>query len=72
MDFIKREDSYASDITSLGVGLTRKKEWVIGMGEKLLNRMPRCSIYIPSRLRWFKIDLNEEAIPHGNEESTIE
>ena len=57
MDFIKREEgSYASAITSLSVGLSRKKELVVALGEKQSNGMPRCSIYIPSRLRWFRLD----------------
>ncbi len=35
MDFIKREEgSYASAITSLSVGLSRKKELVVALGEK--------------------------------------
>lgn len=57
MDFIKRDEgTYASPITSLSVGLSRKKELVVAVGEKTSNNMPRCSIYIPSRLRWFRLD----------------
>lgn len=56
MDFIKRDENYASVITSLNVGISRKKEWVIALGEKQTNGLPRVLIYIPLRLRWFKLD----------------
>lgn len=56
MDFIKREDNYASQITSLAVGLSSKKEIVIAMGEKSVDGIPQISVYIPSRLRWFKLE----------------
>lgn len=56
MDFIKREESYASNITSLAVGMSRKKEWVIALGENQSNGIPRALIYIPLRLRWFKLE----------------
>jgi hypothetical protein len=34
MDFIKREDAFASSITALATGITRKKELVVGLAEK--------------------------------------
>lgn len=72
MDFIKREEHYASTITCLNVGISRKKEWVIALGEKQSNGLPRVLIYIPLRLRWFKLDHDQEVLPHLTEEAKIE
>jgi hypothetical protein len=73
MDFIKREDQgYSSNITALQVGLSRKKELVVAIGEKFSGLCPRVSIYIPSRLRWFRLDHDNEVIQHATEETEIQ
>jgi len=54
MDFIRRDDVTVGNVLSLAVGLSKKKELIVGVGEKLLaNGWPRVSVYIPSRMRWF-------------------
>lgn len=72
MDFIKREDKFASAIETLQVGLSRKKELVIALGEKTQHGSPRVSIYIPSRIRWFTLDHDQEVLPQITDESKIE
>lgn len=73
MDFIKREDSnYTSTVTCMQVGLSRKKELVVAIGEKSHGSTPRASIYIPSRLRWFRLDHDQDVLPQVTEESRIE
>lgn len=70
MDFIKREDTNAAaPITAMQVGLSRKKELVVAIAEKPPSTAtssglpPRVCIYIPSRLRWFRLEHDSEAIP---------
>jgi hypothetical protein len=72
MDFIKREDSFASNITSLATGISRKKELVVGLAEKSFSGMPRVLIYIPQRLRWFRLDHDGEVLPRPSAEAAIE
>ena len=67
MDFIKREDTFASQITTLAIGLSRKKEIVIALGEKSASGIPKVSIYIPSRLRWFKLEHDADVLPEITE-----
>ena len=47
MDFFKREEPFASEVTALGVGVSRKKELVLGLAERTANGYPRALIYIP-------------------------
>ena len=54
------------------MGLSRKKELVVAIGEKGLNQQPKVSVYIPSRLRWFRLDHDTEVMPAVSEESVIE
>ncbi len=54
------------------VGLSRKKELVVAIGEKAPTGLPRCSIYIPSRLRWFRLEHDQELSSNITEESVIE
>ncbi len=72
MDFIKREDTQGSKITALSVGFSRKKELVIGIGEVLKNNVPRVSIYIPSRLRWFYLDHETDVIPFDSQDEQVD
>lgn len=62
-DFIRREETFASSINALAVGMSRKKELVIAMGERMKNGVPRVLIYIPDRLRWYKLNLEQDGIP---------
>jgi hypothetical protein len=43
--------------------MSRKKELVIGIGEKTDKGIPRVSIYISARNRWFRLDHDEEVLP---------
>jgi hypothetical protein len=71
MDFIRRDEEEASNITCLEVGLSNKKELVIGIGEKMGNGHPRASVYIPNRMRWFNLLHDDEVIPDVNAQSQI-
>jgi len=72
MDFIRRDEPNVDSVTALAVGFSRKKELVVGVGEKLVSGLPRVSIYIPSRLRWFYLEHDAEVVPNLSAESTVE
>ena len=73
MDFIRRDDPSVGAVTSLQVGLSKKKELVVGVGEKFIeNGWPRVSVYIPSRLRWFYLTHDTTIMPNIGEASVID
>lgn len=44
----------------------------MALAEKTQYGYPRCSIYIPSRLRWFRLEHDGEVISNPTSESVIE
>lgn len=45
---------------------------MIGIGEKSLHGYPRVSLYVPSRLRWFKLDHDNEVLPQITDTAQID
>lgn len=73
MDFIRRDDPSVGSTQSLAIGLSKKKELVVGVGEKYLhNGWPRVSVYIPSRMRWFFLNFDAQIMANIGQDSTIE
>ncbi len=73
MDFIRREDTTHPVITTMQVGLSRKKELIVAIGERGHALSPRVSVYIPSRHRWFRLDHDQDVLHSTlNETSVIE
>lgn len=54
------------------MGTSTKKELVIAMAERSKTGVPRVLIYIPDRLRWYRLNLEQEGMPPLSEESVIE
>jgi hypothetical protein len=46
------------------IGLSRKKELVVAIADKTLDGIPRASLYIPSRMRWFHLIHDHEVLPN--------
>jgi hypothetical protein len=71
MDFIKLSDNKASEVTALMGGLSKKKELIIALAQKIKggNEYPQVMCYIPSRGKW--LNLPHDHLPYLDENTEI-